>query len=133
MKPYFLDTSVIIDALQGKQQATNLIKGLCGTVSSSYICLAELYEGVERSTNQNSEKQVLEFFSSLDKVYGIGADVAKIFGQIRYTLKKSGNTIEDLDILIGATCLANNLILVTNNLKHFSKITGLEIISPLKQ
>ena len=42
-------------------------------------------------------------------------------------LKTDGKTIEDMDILIAATCLANNLVLVPNNLKHFNRVSGLQI------
>jgi tRNA(fMet)-specific endonuclease VapC len=40
-------------------------------------------------------------------------------------LRKSGILIDDFDILIGATVLVNNLMLVTNNEQHFNRIDGL--------
>jgi len=42
-------------------------------------------------------------------------------------LERKGNIIEDMDILIAATTLSFNLILVTNNVKHFEKIKDLRI------
>lgn len=35
--------------------------------------------------------------------------------------------MDDIDIMIAGVAISNNLILVTNNLKHFQKIAGLEI------
>ena len=42
-------------------------------------------------------------------------------------MEKLGKPIDSFDLLIAATALENDLILVTNNLKHFSRIPGLKI------
>lgn len=43
------------------------------------------------------------------------------------TLKKNGTPLDDDDILIGSLALQHNAILVTNNTKHLSKITGIQL------
>ncbi|MBI5122251.1 type II toxin-antitoxin system VapC family toxin [Candidatus Roizmanbacteria bacterium] len=128
MKTYFLDTSVIINYLRGKEEAVNLINNLKGKLVSSYICLSELYEGIYRSTNKNAESTVLEFFSGLSKTYGLNQKIAQEFGFLRKNLKQKGEVIEDIDIIIAATCITYNLSLVTNNKKHFSRIKKLDIV-----
>ena len=35
--------------------------------------------------------------------------------------------IEDFDLLIGCTAVANNMIMVTDNIKHFSRIYGIQL------
>ena len=35
--------------------------------------------------------------------------------------------IEDFDLLIGCTSVTNNLTMVTNNVKHYSRIEGIKI------
>ena len=47
--------------------------------------------------------------------------------QIYTTLKKSGNLIDDIDILIAGIALSNNLVMVTDNIKHFERIEGIKI------
>jgi predicted nucleic acid-binding protein len=42
-------------------------------------------------------------------------------------LEKSGTRLDDFDLTIASCELAHNLTLVTNNLKHFSRIEGLKI------
>ena len=128
MKTYFLDTSVIINYLRGKEEAINLINNLKGKLVSSYICLSELYEGIYRSTNKNAESIVLEFFSGLNKTYGLNQKIAQEFGLLRKNLKQKGEVIEDIDIIIAATCITYNLSLVTNNKKHFSRIKKLDLV-----
>jgi len=49
------------------------------------------------------------------------------FGELKALLEKNGNIIDDMDLLIASTALVNNMILVTNNVKHFRNIKGLKI------
>lgn len=129
IKKYFLDTSIIVDCLKGKRGQTDFVSSLKGELSTSYVCLAELFEGIFRVNNRTElEKGLLDFISGLDNVYGLDAEIAKEFGKIRWELKKKGKVIEDLDILIAATCTVNNLTLITSNEKHFGRVNSLQII-----
>lgn len=130
MKKYFLETSVIINFLRGKQETIEMVKSLEGELVSSYVCLAELFEGVYRTPvdeRNKVEKGVKDFFSGLGEIYGLDKEIAEKFGQIRAELKAKGKAIEDLDILVAATCLAYDLILVTGNLVHFKRIERLRL------
>jgi len=130
MKKYFLETSVIINFLRGKQEMIEMVENLEGELVSSYVCLAELFEGVYRTPiNERNkvEKGVKDFFAGLGEIYGLDKEIAEKFGQIRTELKARGKVIEDLDILVGATCLSYDLILVTGNLEHFKRIEGLRL------
>src|SRR3989344_578925 len=130
MKIYFIETSAIINFLKNKENAVSYIESLEGELTSSFVCLAELYEGIYRVQNPKElEKGVLLFFTGLTEVYELDQEIAKNFGQIRAKLKKRGEVIEDIDIMIPATCLAQNLTLVTYNSKHFERVPGLEIIT----
>ncbi len=132
MKAYLLDTSVIIDFLRGKETVVSSIKELNGKIVSSVICWAELYEGVYRGRDKKERKEeeqlINEFFSKLSHVYIIDGHIAKKFGELRARLKQEGNVIEDIDLFIAATCVVNDLILVTFNKKHFSHVRELHIL-----
>ncbi len=128
MISYLLDTSIIIDYLRDNKEAVNLLDNLDGTFYSSSVCLAEIYEGVNRvRDSQELESQVENFFHSLSGILPFDTKEAKSFGAIRAYLKESGEVIEDLDIQIGATCLVNDLVLITKNKKHFSRIKHLPL------
>lgn len=130
MTSYLLDTSIIINYLQGKDNVVKLLNNIEGELSSSYVCLAELYEGIYRVNNRlEIEKAVTDFFKSLSALYSIDGKVAKQFGEIRAKLKLKGTVIEDIDIFIAATCLVNDLTLITHNTKHFSRINNLKILN----
>lgn len=129
MKGYFIETSVIVNFLRGQPQAIEDVEGLEGELFSSFVCLAELYEGICRVRKRKKvERAVLNFFRGLSGVYGLDEEIARNFGQIRTQLKQAGKVIEDLDIFLAATCLTYNLILITYNPKHFERIKNLEVL-----
>jgi len=51
-----------------------------------------------------------------------------IYAKEKVRFKKMGTPLHDeFDLIIGATAIANNLILVTDNTKHFKNFEGLKI------
>ena len=56
-----------------------------------------------------------------------GQETAEIFGKMKSKLESNGNRLDDFDLLIASTALAHNLVLVTNNKKHFQRIEGLKL------
>lgn len=130
---YLLDTSIIINYLKNKVEVVELISSFSQLISTSHLCVGELYEGVFREAtkekSRKSEKKILNFIADLDKVWGIDQEIVREFGRIRATLKKAGKVIEDIYIFIAATCITHDLVLVTGNIKHFSRIKGLKIYS----
>lgn len=128
MKTYLLDTSAIINYLRGKDKTVDLIDNIEGSLTSSYVCLAELFEGVYRVNNGKSAKEaIMHFFASLTTIFGLNIEIAERFGKIRKELKEQGNIIEDLDIFIAATCIVNDLVLITFNKEHFKRVKELKI------
>ena len=50
-----------------------------------------------------------------------------LYAKEKARLRKAGKLIDDFDLLIGVTAVANNLILVTENQKHLSRLSKLKI------
>ena len=57
----------------------------------------------------------------------VTANIAGRFAHIRSLLRREGNLIPDLDLLIAATALEHDVILVTRNVRHFERIPELQI------
>jgi len=96
----------------------------------SVISLAELYEGVFCSKNQAKDEKVLkEFLNKSITVIDINEAISKIFAKERCRLRKSGQLIDNFDLLIASTALYYKLTVLTNNRKHFERVTDLKIIS----
>jgi len=51
----------------------------------------------------------------------------EFYAKIKARLKSEGKILDDFDVLIAATAIVNNCMLVTNNTKHFKRINGLTI------
>ena len=49
------------------------------------------------------------------------------YGEIRWQLESKGQKIGDMDMFIAATALEEDLIVVTGNTDHFSRIEGLKV------
>jgi predicted nucleic acid-binding protein len=49
------------------------------------------------------------------------------FGRLRALLRQQGNLIPDFDLLIAATVLEQDSMLVTRNRRHFERIPGIQL------
>lgn len=129
---YLLDTDVIINFIRGKTQVEEELKNSEGFVS--IITVGELVYGAHKSTSPNASLQKLKsFLQDLSiQVINVDREIVYKFGELKADFEIKGQRLEDFDQLIAATCIVNNLILVTRNTKHFSRIKNLEIYSPEK-
>jgi tRNA(fMet)-specific endonuclease VapC len=60
-------------------------------------------------------------------VLPFGSAAASVYGEIRADLQSKGTPIGPLDMLIAGHAKAEELILVTNNVREFERVPGLEI------
>jgi tRNA(fMet)-specific endonuclease VapC len=95
---------------------------------TSAVVIGELYKGAYQSQARdrhitNIEHRILPAVTVLP----YDTQVAKVFGKIRAHLEESGNILPDADLQIAATALGHDLELVTGNLRHFRRISGLKL------
>ena len=124
---YMLDTNTVSLIAQNNDSAIkNLLKHDKDTICISAIVYAEIFYGLEK---KGSMRLINEVNSVLKKMTIISFDEShsEFYGKIRTTLEKSGNPLDNMDILIAASALAAKATLVSNNVKHFSRIKGLKI------
>ncbi len=127
MTNYLLDTNICIYYLKGlhklDQKIEKIGQELCYI---SEITLAELKFGVENSQYPKENRKVLNDFIEGIKILPIFNSINR-YAKEKARLRKAGQTIDDFDLLIGTTAVTNDLILVTNNKKHFERIKNIEI------
>ena len=126
---YMLDTNICIYAIKNKPEQvlqrlkSNLKQGLC----ISAITLAELEHGVEKSAHPEKNRfALLQFLSILD-ILPFDDLAAAEYGEICAHLQKQGTPIGTMDMLIAGHARAEGMILVTNNVREFQRVPGLEI------
>ena len=123
---FLLDTDTCVCWLRGNSLVRDRFAAV-GTESSgvSVITLAELRYGANCSSRPEANHQAIDDFISGIPVLGIDQDIVRTFADVKAQLRKQGSLIEDLDLLIAATARTHGLILVTNNVDHYSRIPGL--------
>ena len=127
---YLVDTDWVIDHLNQIERVVNKLRELRPQgLALSIVSLAELYEGVHYSRDPEQSQQALDAFLEDVTVLGIDEEICKIFGRERGRLRRQGQLIGDMDLLIAATCVHYGLTLLTSNRRHFDRIEGLSIES----
>ncbi len=127
MKKYLLDTNICVYYLKGMFAIDQkILKVGIENCYISVITLAELQYGVANSAEhkQTHNQQVLDNFAENLQVVPLETCL-KVFAQIKTHLKKQGQIVDSFDLLIAATAIANEMVLVTHNTKHFERIEGI--------
>jgi tRNA(fMet)-specific endonuclease VapC len=126
---FLLDTNTCIVYMKGKN--LSLKRRLESTlIQDIFVCSvvkAELFYGAMKSINPQGnlahQRSFLSQFQSLPF-----DDIATlIFATIRSQLEASGTPIGAYDLQIAAIALANDLTLVTHNVREFSRVADLKV------
>ena len=125
-----LDTDVIIDFLRNESDAVKKIRELNekSELATTSINVFELVKGAIRSKQQNSNEIVEGFLSNL-KILNFNHEAAKKSAEIFEDLRKKGENIDVLDLMIASIAIANKTPLFTRNISHFKRISELKIES----
>ena len=130
---YLLDTNICIYFLKQHPEITKRMGQCCNDeISISIITLAELQFGAYNSSQVENNIKRIVFLGERVRLLNLTPKTTDIYARIKASLRKSGNIIDDFDILIGATAMENDLTLVTDNERHFSRIEKLRMVNWLK-
>ena len=133
MEQYLLDTCTWIEYFHERNGVPEHAraagrKNLC----ASEITLAELTYGAIRSGDYERHIKEPQRLRKNVTIYDI-SDVFEEYGKIRCALKEIRKGLDrevgQFDMLIGATALHYNLIVVTDNIKHFSLMPGVKCVN----
>ena len=128
MSKYLLDTNICIYLLQGKEKIAIKINEIgVENCFISEMTVAELLYGVEFSSqNQEANRRLVENFINDAQVLSVSSAIP-VYAKEKALLRKTGTLIDDMDIFIGATAIANNMVLVTDNEKHLKRLSNIKI------
>jgi tRNA(fMet)-specific endonuclease VapC len=127
---FLLDTNVCIHLLNGRhlhilEKFKNLPPSqilLCSVVK------AELMFGARHSSKVEANLQLLNQFFAPLKSLPFDDKAAEEYGVIRADLSKQGKLIGPNDLMIASIAKSFDVVLVTNNIKEFSRITSLRLV-----
>ena len=127
MTKYLLDTNICIYFLKGQFELDSKIKEIgLENCFISEITVAELKFGAEKSQRVEQNRKVVSRFIDQMSILPIYSSI-DFYAQEKIRLQKQGTPIDEFDLLIGATAISNDLVLVTNNTKHFNRLTDIQL------
>jgi tRNA(fMet)-specific endonuclease VapC len=122
---YLLDTNAVIAILnraEGKA-FVHMLKHRSEDVATSSIVMHELFYGAYKSARQARNLSVLEALQWT--ILDFDGDDAREAGRVRAHLTRRGRPIGPYDVLIAGQALRHRMILVTANVREFSRVPGL--------
>lgn len=124
-----LDTDILSELFKKNPKvlarATEYIR-IHRRLNISHITKYEILKGL-KAKKATTQIKLFNRFCTANIVLPITDDVIVKAADIYASLKEQGSLISDADILVSAIAIVNNLVLVTNNTNHFSRIKGLRL------
>ncbi|MBR9778119.1 MAG: type II toxin-antitoxin system VapC family toxin [Cytophagales bacterium] len=130
---YLLDTNICVHFLRGKFGVIDKFLEI-GTenFAISEITFAELVFGAENSSNPKKNLKLIEVFTNQIVILPI-FNAIYLYGKEKTRLRSKGLMISDFDLLIGCTAVDREMVMVTENLKEFERISGIKIENWVKR
>jgi len=122
-----LDTDICIELLRGNFNVIERRQGYDEKVAISFMTVAELFYGAEKSNNKNKNANlIMEFLLTVEIIHS-DLEILIKFGKLKALLGKAGNILSDADLFIAATAIVKCNILITGNVNHFKRIEELRL------
>ena len=128
---WLLDTNVCIDVLRGREDVVaQMRKYSPDDLGISVVTGFELIQGVWRAPEEFREEEGRKVAAFLAKISQVNFDYlcAHRAGEINAVLLNRGTPISVTDVFIAATALEIGVPVITNNLRDFGRIDGLELV-----
>ena len=125
---YLLDTNILSDLI--KRPGGPVVRRIAavgeGAVCTSIIVASELRFGAEKKGSPSLTAKVEQILANIE-VLSLDVDADRHYATIRNDLAQRGMTIGPNDLLIAAHARSLGLILVTDNVREFSRVPGLTV------
>jgi len=125
---YALDTNAIAYFFRGEGRvAERVLACRPRDIAVPAVVAFELRYGVARMVDAARRAAQLEAFLANTTLLPFDDDCSRVAAQLRVALGRAGTPIGPLDTLIAATALAARAVLVTHNVREFSRVEGLQV------
>lgn len=129
MKRCTLDTNIITAFLKNDSRVVKRVSDYLEYFDKLTINIISYYEILRGLKDLGNEEKLRRFdnFIQENELVFITKDTVEKAAEIYAYLKKEGTLIEDADILMASTAIVEDIVLITNNIKHFKRVKGLRI------
>lgn len=131
---HLLDSDIVIDYLASEPATVGLVARLAPQrLAVSVVSYMEVYQGIGRGPNGSANLAALHRFLADAPVMPFTLAEAQRCAQIRETLLLMGRRVRsrELDLMVAATAVEHNLILVTRNVRDYRSIPGIQLYGPI--
>jgi tRNA(fMet)-specific endonuclease VapC len=123
---HMLDTDIASYIIKERSPA---IQARMEEILPSELCMsavtrAELLYGFKRLPENHRLHIVVRQFLKIIRVLAWDAEAAGFYADIRHQLVSSGQQIGELDMMIAAHAISLGAVLVTNNMRHYGRISA---------
>jgi len=127
--PYLLDTDIISATLLPRPNL-DVVRRLATVPPeeqfTSAITVGELIYGATRRVRKGLRERIQLVIEAVP-VLPFDSAAALRFGDLKAQLERAGTPLAEPDLRIAAIALENDLVLVTGNERHFSRVPGLRL------
>lgn len=121
-----LDTDLCIRLLRDRPQGLRArFNAEAETLCISVITLTELLHGAAKSARPSESRRAVESLAARLTTLALDAEAAAQAGEISAELEVQGQPIGPYDTLIAGHARSRGLVVVTGNLREFSRVAGL--------
>jgi tRNA(fMet)-specific endonuclease VapC len=125
-----LDTSVVVAIIRKDRAATERLRSEVeggGTLFTTVVSLCELYSGAFGARDPQKEVTKVEELCANLEILGLDQGAARRYGKLMHEDSLKQSPIGDSDLIIASIALQHGEKLVTRNVKHFSRVSGLVV------
>jgi tRNA(fMet)-specific endonuclease VapC len=127
LRLHLLDTNICVYALKGTHPSIrdHVQSSEPDMVGIPSVVLAELLTGAAKSRRPERTLDTVRRFVAPLRVVAFDAIAAEHYARVRAALESSGNPIGPNDLIVAATALAAQAILITHDTREFERVPGL--------
>lgn len=123
-----IDSDILIYFLKGYTEIVAKLSSYpLEAVFTTRINYAELLYGAYNSTKIEQNLSTITIFLESLSILEFDQKTCASFAEDKAKLKRNGNLIPDMDLMIASIAKVHNYSLVTNNMKHFERIDSLKL------
>jgi tRNA(fMet)-specific endonuclease VapC len=129
VKPALIDTDILSMFFRGNTNVVSQFQAYLTEHRQINLSIVTYYEVLSGLKHRDAQKQLTLFlnFAAQNIILPLTIQSVTFSANIYAKLRQDGTPVDDIDLLIAGVALANNLVLVTHNQRHFNRIECLEL------
>jgi tRNA(fMet)-specific endonuclease VapC len=129
VRPALIDTDILSLFFRGQPNVVDSFEAYLVEHDKINLSILTYYEILSGLKHRDARKQIESFldFASYNNVLPLTQQSVTVSADIYADLRVKGTPVDDIDILIAGIAIANDLVLVTRNRKHFDRIDQLMV------